>query len=167
MNNSMTEGTKKSAIIRTSSGKKRTEDILGSILGFLKKSDTARISWFVSDASNVRDQVQGQIDAIVTEGDLGKPLNGHESLRELEINKRDVETIWNNVLPAFSKMQPVGGRLVCVWPTMKSRFGTVTVDPIKTAEASGYTLISKLVYARPDQNIRRNIVILEKKVRQD
>lgn len=130
---------------------------------FINKPDAERIQWIVSPVQNIAGHITQKIDTIVTEGYLGKPLNGHELLADLEKNKRDVEAVWNEALPILAKLQPAGGRLVCIWPTMKSSHGSVLVDCQAAAEKAGYTFITTLGYARPDQNIRRNIVILEKK----
>ncbi len=130
--------------------------------GFLKTADKERLTWLVSPAQNIDSKVDASIDTIVTEGFLGKPLSGNETKEDLEKNKREVEAVWKQTLPTLAKIQPVGGRLVCIWPTMKSKFGSVTVDPMADADTAGYKLLKQLSYARPDQNIRRNIVILEK-----
>lgn len=130
--------------------------------GFLKKSDTERLSYFSLPAQHIDREVRNA-DVIVTEGYLGKPLNGHESLQGLETNKRDVERVWIETLPTLSKIQTAGARLICIWPSMRSSAGKVTVDPSKAAHDSGYTESARFSYARPDQNIIRNIVVLEKK----
>lgn len=129
---------------------------------FLHASDLERIKLIVSPAQTIGSHIQTPIDTIVTEGYLGKPLNGHETQQELDQNKRDVEKVWNESLLILAKLQPAGSHLVCIWPTMKSSHGTATVDCRKQAEICGYKLVAEHQYARPDQNIRRNIIILEK-----
>lgn len=130
--------------------------------GFLRSSDLARTQWIVAPVQKIGSHVQAPINTIVTEGYLGKPLNGHETQLELDQNKRDVEEVWNESLSVLSELQPAGSRLVCIWPSMKSSHGVAHVNCLAKAEASGYMLLADYGYSRPDQNIRRNIIILEK-----
>ncbi|MCC7523020.1 hypothetical protein IT407_04475 [Candidatus Uhrbacteria bacterium] len=130
---------------------------------FLRTEDLARTQWIVSPVQKIDSHIHESINTIVTEGYLGKPLNGHETQLQLDQNKRDVEAVWNDSLPILSELQPAGSRLVCIWPSMKSAHGVAHVNCLPKAEASGYVLLAEYGYARPDQNIRRNIIILEKK----
>jgi tRNA G10 N-methylase Trm11 len=130
---------------------------------FLHASDLERIRLIVSPVQKIDSHIQTPVDTIVTEGYLGKPLSGHETQHELDQNKRDVEAVWNESLPVLARLQPAGSRLVCIWPSMKSSHGSVMVDCRNQVERSGYQVAAEHQYARPDQNIRRNIIILEKK----
>ncbi|MDO8617797.1 MAG: hypothetical protein Q7N87_02845 [Candidatus Uhrbacteria bacterium] len=109
---------------------------------------------------------------IVTEGYLGKPLIGHESIEFLKKQKREIEELWGKAFEVFSHLQTKGGRIVCVWPIFVSGRDTLAVDAKEQAQKFGYTVIDPLAgwhekavtltYARPDQHVKRNIVVLEK-----
>ncbi len=113
------------------------------------------------------------VDVIVTEGYLGKPLRGNETLPFLHQQKQAVETIWRNALKAFLPLLKTGGRIVCVWPVFTTTGGTVAADVRTDAIDLGYRFVEPLAdwkeksvtltYARADQHVKRNIVILEKK----
>lgn len=112
---------------------------------------------------------------IVTEGYLGRPLTGHETLATLRQQKEEVEAIWRKALPSLAKIQQSGDRVVCVWPVFVSSHGTVAVDIKKDVERLGYRMVDPLsgwmekpvtlTYARPDQRIKRNIVVMEREGR--
>jgi len=112
------------------------------------------------------------IGAIVTEGYLGEPLRGHEPLNFLNKQKDKIESLWKEALFVFSTVQAKGGRVVCAWPVFVSPHGTLTVDPSQWLEDFGYKMVDPLAgwheksvtltYARPDQHVKRNIVVLEK-----
>ncbi|MDP3793832.1 MAG: hypothetical protein Q8R07_03710 [Candidatus Uhrbacteria bacterium] len=109
---------------------------------------------------------------IVTEGYLGKPLIGHEPLEFLKKQKQEIEELWGKAFEVFSHLQTKGGRIVCVWPIFVSGRDTLAVDAKEQAQKFGYTVIDPLAgwhekavtltYARPDQHVKRNIVVLEK-----
>lgn len=143
--------------------KENTEWLMAKEL--LHRPDATRIDWKVCPVQEIDTHVIGkQFDAIVTEGYLGAPLSGNEPAVVLEKEKQEIEELWTEALPILSKLQPVGGRLVAVWPDLVGSHGTVSINPIQAAESAGYSLIEKpLTYARPDQHIRRKIVILVKK----
>lgn len=113
------------------------------------------------------------VDVIVTEGYLGKPLRGKETLPFLHQQKQAVETIWRNALKALLPLLKTGGKIVCVWPVFTTTGGTVAVDVRAEAVDLGYEFVdpltdwkekaATLTYARADQHVKRNIVILEKK----
>jgi tRNA G10 N-methylase Trm11 len=131
----------------------------------IRRADADRISWNIAPVQEIGKHLTGkQFDAIVTEGYLGTPLSGHESRSTLEKEQREIEELWSEALPVLADLQPSGGRLVAVWPDLIASHGTFSVNPIQAAEEAGYTLVGKpLTYARPDQHVRRKIVILMKK----
>ncbi|MCE9585726.1 methyltransferase domain-containing protein [Candidatus Uhrbacteria bacterium] len=131
----------------------------------IRRADADRISWKICPVQEIAAHVTGkEFDAIVTEGYLGAPLSGNEPAVVLEKEKQEIEELWAEALPILSKLQPAGGRLVAVWPDLVGSHGTFSVSPIQAAEKAGYSMIGKpLTYARPDQHIRRKIVILMKK----
>jgi tRNA G10 N-methylase Trm11 len=121
----------------------------------------------------ILDQVlQEPVNAIVTEGYLGRPLSGNEGEGEIMKIKGEVERLWQKTLPVLAKLHKTGGRLVCAWPVYALSHGTYAVDLTKEAQKFGYNPINilsgwvekppTLTYARPDQLVRRNIKIFEK-----
>lgn len=113
----------------------------------------------------------GSIGAIVTEGYLGKPQSGRESLQALQTQKAEIDALWKNCLPVFAGLQPKGGKLVCAWPIFVSRGMEVAVDAMQAAVDAGYREVdplenwspaTPLVYSREDQHVRRRIMIFEK-----
>ena len=130
----------------------------------IRRADADRISWNIAPVQEIGKHLTGkQFDAIVTEGYLGTPLSGNESRSTLEKEQREIEELWGEALPVLADLQPSGGRLVAVWPDLIASHGTFSVNPIQAAEEAGYTLVGKpLTYARPDQHVRRKIVILVK-----
>lgn len=132
-----------------------------------------RLKLFVAPASKAADHLNGKIiDAIVTEGFLGKPLQGNEPQSYLEKNLREAEEVWRESLPTLAKLQATGGRLVACAPSYKTSQGKIALDLSKLAENHGYRLIDPLldwtervealVYAREGQHVARQIFIFEK-----
>jgi tRNA G10 N-methylase Trm11 len=124
-----------------------------------------KAEWLTTSAQKLQDKLRGPIHYIVTEGFLGRPLQGHESKHDLEMNKLEVEKIWSETLPILASLQTKGGRLVCVWPEYHVRHEVVSIDMSAAAKKAGYAMETKkgFVYGRPGQFVKRKIVILEKK----
>jgi len=139
-----------------------TEWLMGKEL--LHRSSTKHIDWKICPAQEINTHIPGkQFDAIVTEGYLGTPLSGHEAKAVLEKERATIERLWSESLPVLASIQPIGGRLVAIWPDLVASHGVYSVNPIKAANEAGYVLVGKpLIYARPDQHVRRKIVILVK-----
>ena len=112
------------------------------------------------------------IDVIVTEGYLGRPLTGEETLPTLKQHKYEIEDLWQRALASFAKIQKRGGMIVCNWPVFVSSHGTVAVELADDVGRHGYRMIDPLegwidkpvtlTYARPEQRVRRNIILLER-----
>lgn len=130
----------------------------------VRRADADRINWKICPVQEIASHVTGkQFDAIVTEGYLGTPLSGHEPRAVLEKERREIEDLWAEALPVLADLQPSGGRLVAIWPDLVASHGTFSVDASVAAAKAGYTIKGKpLTYARPDQHVRRKIVILVK-----
>ncbi len=130
----------------------------------LSKKQVEGINFFVSPAQHVGQHVNESFDAIVTEGYLGEPLHGQEPKAFLLKNKEAVERVWEESLPALSRLMKPGARLVCVWPEYRSGQGNIKTDARSVAASVGLeTVRDDLSYARPDQHLIRRIVILAKK----
>lgn len=123
------------------------------------------IEWITSSVQDIKKHIDTPVHFIVTEGFLGRPLQGRESKRELEQNMHEVETIWREGLPVLAGLQPGNGKLVCIWPEYQARGDRVELDVTKAAQSAGYKRLDKndLVYGREGQHVLRKIVILEKK----
>lgn len=130
----------------------------------LDRPSAERIDWKICPAQEINKHLLGkQFDAIVTEGYLGTPLSGHESTSVLEKEQAIIEHLWEETLPVLASLQPAGSRLVAIWPDLVASHGVYSINPIKAAQEAGYRLESKpLIYARPEQHVRRKIVILVK-----
>ena len=112
------------------------------------------------------------VDAIVTEGYLGKALRGQEPLTFLQKQKQEIEEVWRKSLVSWVKILSSGARVVCVWPVFVSSTGTVAVDLKQELSELGYRWVNPLegwhdkpvtlTYARADQHVKRNIVVLER-----
>jgi tRNA G10 N-methylase Trm11 len=142
------------------SGTKRNFEWLKS-KNFVEKRVEPKL--ITSSAQNIDDMLDEQVDAIVTEGYLGKALSGNESPSELQNNKREVEKIWIDSLPALGRVLKPGGRLVCVWPAFVTPNGPVNTGADAAAKAAGLSrVIGALPYGRADQRLVRNLFIYEK-----
>ncbi len=120
--------------------------------------------WFTSTAQDIAEKIKAPISHIVTEGFLGRPLQGRETRHELERNMHEVQTIWNETLPAFGSLQKKGGIVVCAWPEYLVGKETVALDMAQAVKAAGYIRKDKnnFLYGRENQFVRRRIVLLEK-----
>jgi len=127
--------------------------------------EKTRVEWMVSSAQDIGNKLESNVEYIVTEGFLGRPLQGHESANELLQNMSEVESIWEETLPILSKLQNKGGKLICIWPEYHARGNIMPLDMTKTAKDAGYKRLDKnnLLYGRENQHVMRKIVILEKK----
>jgi len=120
--------------------------------------------WITASAQDVHTLLDQKIDYIVTEGFLGRPLQGNETIQELERNMHEVQTIWNETLPTLGPIQEKDGTLVCVWPEYIVGNEIVSLDVAKAIKTAGYTRKDKnnLLYGREHQYVHRRIVIMTK-----
>lgn len=131
-------------------------------------SDKQSVSWIAASAQTIDRSIESPIRYIVTEGFLGRPLQGNEREAELARNMKEVETIWKESLPQLAKLQPKDGVMVCVWPEYRVGPNTVSINLNASVKSAGYDRIdkNKLLYGRADQHVLRRIAIL-KKARKD
>ena len=162
-------------------GSKKNLDWL-VVNGLIDQTTRTQIRLLTHPAESIDSKLENPVDAVVTEGFLGKPLQGNEPLAFLEKSKREIEALWIASLKSFAKILKPGGRIVAVWPvfTVSAKGGcasgakicTVAVDLKNKIHELGYRLMNPLegwtskpatlTYSRPDQHVKRNIVILEK-----
>lgn len=116
------------------------------------------------------------VDAIVTEFDLGPPLEGRES--EVKINSiaMSLSAFYVDALRSLSAVLKPGRRAVLTWPYFKefnvfiSAFGELKklgwelVEPYPKEYQVAFPLSTRstLIYGRPDQHVWREILILKK-----
>lgn len=133
----------------------------------------ADIHLAVADATKSVDLPDASIDAIVTEGYLGQPLQGRESQDFLDNEQQDVRFLWEKSLAHWARILTPDGVIIAVWPEYKTARGEARVDvpdallrelglvrdtfPLADGRSS-----SELIYAREDQFVRRRIVKLKK-----
>lgn len=137
--------------------------------------DLTRFKTFECDAQRINERLQPHsIDCVVTEGSLGPPLSGHETLPTLERNVAAITQIWKKTLTSLHAALKPGGRIVAVWPSFKTSHGTARVDLTEASELRNHYEISNplgswdqsnapLLYHRLGQRVMRRIVVLIKK----
>jgi tRNA G10 N-methylase Trm11 len=138
----------------------------------LSKEETENIRFFTSPVETLTNTLSDQADVIVTEGFLGKPLNGNESSAWLERQKQELETLWQHTFQTFAKVQPLEGIVVASIPRHRVQGHEVQINADKAANANGYTRMNpleiwhkdarELSYAREDHRVERRICIWKK-----
>ena len=138
----------------------------------LSKEKMEQVHVFVSPVETLANTLSEKVDVIVTEGFLGKPLNGNESPAWLERQKQELETLWQHAFQTFAKVQPVEGIVVASIPRHRVQGHEVQINADKAASANGYTRVNpletwhkdgrELGYAREDQRVERRICVWKK-----
>jgi tRNA G10 N-methylase Trm11 len=139
----------------------------------LNPEDADRLRTIQCDVKKIPSHLQSDnVHCVVTEGYLGPPLRGHESLAIIKKTADDLTKLWSDTLTALHDVLAPQARIVGIWPAFKSDHGTARVDLESKLETLGYRLIDPLgdwessggplVYQRPDQRVSRRIVVLEK-----
>ncbi len=116
----------------------------------------------VLDATHLSDKFHNQIDAIVTEPFLGKPNLRPDQIRYLVPG---LQKLYLGCLKDWLKALRPGGFVVMVFPmfdTGKQVYKTSGVIDGKL-ELSYNLRRSGIIYSRPNADVRREIVILQKK----
>lgn len=130
------------------------------------------VTFLVQPIETLTSAVSGPIDTIVTEGFMGKPLNGNESQQWLTQQKRELEALWDRSFTTFTTLQSLGGTVVASIPRHRVQGGMITIDADQAAAKHGYTRINPLEswhqdatemsYAREDQRVERRICVWKK-----
>lgn len=134
-------------------------------------SDKSDIRVAVADATERIDLADGSVDAVVTEGYLGRPLQGYESSLILEEERRTVETLWERSLRAWKPLLTKEAVLILVWPEYTTSEHQTRIDlSDEMLSFLGYKRVPFLVagkpekmdllYGRENQHISRRIVKL-------
>ena len=109
------------------------------------------------------------VDAIVTEPYLGKPLRGQESKQELISQVKELKGLYLQAFRQFYQILKPNGKVVFVIPRFKYANEWITIDCKNEIEKIGFKALSffesqlRLVYARPNQRIAREIWRFEKR----
>lgn len=140
--------------------------------GVLPPDQRKHITLHTQPVETLTDRVRESIDVIVTEGFLGKPLNGNETPVWLGRQKQELETLWSHAFKTFAALQSQGGIVVASIPRHRVRGEAVTINADPAAEAEGYVRINpfaawkqpaqELVYAREDQRVERHLCLWQK-----
>ncbi len=134
---------------------------------------SADIDLTVADACKPLPLEANSIDAIVTEGYLGTPLQGNEEQGELEREAQGVREIWEAALPHLYHVLKKEGVVIASWPSYRTPFGQARVDipPLRLRDLGfllePFVLVNgthkqDLIYVRQGQSIARRIVKLRK-----
>lgn len=136
----------------------------------ISSQDNKRMRTFVSDVRELKKFLEPKsLDAIVTEGYLGPPLQGNESEKELKANAREVQNLWLDSLKALKPLLKKTATLVIITPGYQTKRGSTAVDLMANLNELGYKKSQfftrgsklKLTYGRENQFVKRNIQILE------
>lgn len=128
---------------------------------------------FVHDVRVIHESLHEPIDLVVTEGFLGRSIQGHEVMTQLEREVKTVSELWRDTLTSLAQIQPSGAILVGIWPIYESAHGEVGVDLSSEVGRLGYEMVdplagwvkgeTELVYARADQHVKRRIVVMKRR----
>lgn len=128
----------------------------------------------VADATEPLDLPDGSVDTIVSEGYLGRPLQGYEPEIVLEEERRNVEDLWENSLRVWQPALAKNALLIVVWPSYRTSKYETKVDlsdallsglgyAREPFELAGKEPTADLMYGREGQHVMRRIVKLRKK----
>lgn len=116
----------------------------------------------VLDATHLSDKFKNAIDAIVTEPFLGKP---HLRPDQIKYLVPGLMKLYLGALKNWLEALKSGGYVVMVLPTFSDgRQVYKTSDIIDGKVEQGYNILKRgILYSRPDADVKREIVILQKK----
>lgn len=108
------------------------------------------------------------IDTIVTEPYLGKPLRGQETKSELLSQAKQLKDLYLQAFQQFFQILKPRGKVVFIIPRFKYANEWITIDCKNEIEKIGFKALPffenqlRLVYARPNQRVAREIWRFEK-----
>lgn len=123
-----------------------------------------------SDARHLSSRLPGRsIDAIVTEPWLGPPLRGRETEKQIRGLMKELGRLYLESFREFKKILKAGGKIIMVWPVFQeNKFLPLLEETAKIGFKIKPLLPSKfsqflnarqtLVYARPNQKIKREVL---------
>lgn len=139
--------------------------------GLMSQTSDVRVA--VADATAPLDLPDGSVDTVISEGFLGKPLQGYEPAEPLEQERRGIERLWEDSLRAWHPTLAPNAQLIIVWPQYRTSQHETRVDVSDerlravgyvrdTFEVAGKGQQKDLVYGRENQHVTRRIVKLRK-----
>lgn len=116
------------------------------------------------DARHISKKLESLVDVIVTEPYLGPALSGHETREKISGIVRELSDLYLFSLREFKKILKPRGTVVMVIPSFRFQDIVVRLSIMPEIAKIGYRgeNTEALSYARPDQKLIREIVILRK-----
>lgn len=103
-----------------------------------------------------------KIDAIVTESYLGEPLLKEPDSQKQEMIFRELANLHLNWLKAAKEVLERKSKIVLCLPSYQTSKGLIKFPKFEEiAKITGYKILDRLMYDRPDQIVAREIIILE------
>ena len=103
-----------------------------------------------------------QVDAIITEGYLGKPFSQPPTNEEMEVEFRELANLHLNWLKAAKTVLKKNGKIVmCLTAYQKDHHITHFPRFKEIVKTAGYAIERSFTYKRPDQIVIRDIFILK------
>ncbi|MBU1163992.1 RsmD family RNA methyltransferase [Patescibacteria group bacterium] len=101
-----------------------------------------------------------QVDAIITEPYLGPPLKGRETSSQISKIISDLEKLYLDAFAEFQKVLSQKGKIVIVFPIIDNQH----LNILPQIKKLGFELQSpdNLIYSRPEQKVKRNILVFSK-----
>ncbi|MFH0951397.1 MAG: DNA methyltransferase [bacterium] len=131
-------------------------------LAWLKK-DQPQIGIYKIQLADVRKLSQTipakSIDVIVTEPYLG-PQRGRIDYQSIVTELMD---LYSPALTAMAQVLKPQGRVVMIWPVIQNRLLPLQPKDFTIIKPAGSQTVRGLLYSRPGQKIKREIIILQKK----
>ncbi len=149
------------------------EDVMGSDKSEKAVSDSeANLDWlgkeaevFNVDVRSLSKRIEANsIDAIITEPYLGPPLRCGEKESEIRKNINELESLYAASFQEFKKVLKEGGKVVIIFPVFKYNGKEINLNMMGSVRKIGFERLNKerLLYARPDQRVMREIIIFVK-----
>jgi tRNA G10 N-methylase Trm11 len=140
-----------------------------SILHEAKSGQLPDIKIFKSEITELSKNLRSDsIDAIVTEPYLGKPLRGQETKQELVSQSKELKHLYLQAFQQFYRVLKPKGKIVFIIPRFKFAGDWIEIDCKNEIEKIGFKALPffesqlRLVYARPNQRVAREIWRFEK-----
>ncbi len=145
---------------------KAVEDSIENINWFIREHSTKKVqaSVHLLSATNL-DKVfkSANIDAIVSEPYMGKPLRGHESKAALVAQAAELKELYVKSFASFTKILSPNGVIIFIIPIFKADKEWVRTNAQIEIEKLGFTIIpfseknTSLLYSRDNQFVGREI----------
>jgi len=104
------------------------------------------------------------IEAIITEPYLGPALKGTEDLKQITLIMNELKSLYLSAFTMFYNILKKPGKIVIILPIYKVKNIEKSLEIIQEIKEIGFKVLNKehLLYFRPNQFIKREILILEK-----